>query len=161
MPGPILYSKNPLFATEIAERYRNGLYFAWVSEYFDPGTAAAALVAPSSTPLTIYNRLKEDCNGADEHSSLIRDYRKKFTRLAKEWWSDKSIDQDQRDEIIASVRSKTFKIWKPVIYVIPRHAIDAVRIKSVTRRNRAGHGPELQILDLKRHEFDIIELRYD
>ena len=35
MPGPVLYSTNPWFATEIASKYRGGNYFAWVSEYFD------------------------------------------------------------------------------------------------------------------------------
>jgi len=46
----------------------------------------------------------------------------------------------------------------PVMYVIPRHAIDATRIKAVRRPDRAGYGPEYQISDLERHEFDIVDL---
>lgn len=163
MPGPVLYSANPWFATDIAERYRNGIYFAWVCECFDSTTApagsAAALIAPSSNPRRIYRLLAEECDAEEGHSPAIRGYKKTFTRLAREWLADKSLTKDKYDEILASVRAPSWKIWKPVLYVIPRAPIEvAGRLFSVPRSARAAHGPELQICDLHREEFDIIEL---
>jgi hypothetical protein len=163
MAGPILYSTNPWFATEIARKYRDGHYFAWVCEYFDslmaPGSSAASLIAPSSNPKLIYSRLQQDCDKEDANSDLIRGYKKTFVRLARGWLADGSINQEQLDEIIATVRSHSWKIWSPVLYVIPRAGIEATgRLASVKRPDRASYGPELQVDDLNHHEFDIIVL---
>ena len=142
-------------------RYLNGYHFAWVCEYFDarkaPSGSAAAMIAPSSNPCRIYRNLREDQH--DDHSQMIRDYRKTFIRLAHDWLARGVISKNQRDEIIAEVRSRTGLIWRPVLYVIPREPIErAGRLVQVRRSARAAHGPELQITDLHRDEFDIIEL---
>ncbi len=80
-------------------------------------------------------------------------------RLARDWLSDGSLTLPEHDEIIAAVRGWTWTIWRPVLYVIPRSPLElAGRIQAVPRRDRAAHGPELQIKDLRRDEFDIIEL---
>jgi hypothetical protein len=161
VPGPILYSTNPWFATEVAEKYRGGIYFAWVCEYFDtntaPSSSAAARIAPSSNPRRISQLLAEECEGEEGHSPTIQGHKKTFGRLAKEWLAKNEVTKDQYDEIIASVRAKSWKIWKPVLYVIPRQPIElAGRLLSVPRDARGAYGPELQILDLRRDEFDII-----
>jgi len=161
--SPILYSTNPWYATEIAVRYKGGVHFAWVCDHFDarcaPPGSAAALIAPSSNPCRIYQKLLEDTTKQDEHSALIKGYKKTFARLAKDWLSDGSLVKNQYDEIIASLRGKSWRIWRPVLYVIPRLPIESVgRLVPVRRGSRAAHGPELQIVDLRRDEFDIIEL---
>jgi hypothetical protein len=161
--GPILYSTNPWFATDIADRYRGGIYFAWVCECFDtalaPPGSAAQMIASSSNPRRIYQNLAEDYHAGDEHSALIRGYKKTFCRLAKEWFASRSITKEQSDNIISSARSSTWRIWRPVLYVIPTATVLATgRLQSVRRQDRAGHGPEQQIADLHRDEFDIIEL---
>lgn len=162
MTGPVLYSTNPWFATEVATKYRNGVHFAWVSEHFDALTASttsgAALTGVSSVPKHIYERLYHDCKTEDGHSALIRGYKKSFRRLAQAWAADGSITELQRDEILTTVNSKSWRIWRPVLYIIPRHGIALSRIASVKRPDRASYGPELQIADLQPHEFDIIEL---
>jgi hypothetical protein len=163
MPGPILYSANPWFATDVAHRYRGGIHFAWVCECFDVKAAAsgtaAAMIAPTSSPQRIYRNLSEECKGQDEHSAGIRHYKKTFRQLAKAWLAKGEITRDQHDEIVASVNARTWRIWRPVLYVIPRAPIEAARrLLLVTRSNRAGHGPEQQILDLRPEEFDIIEV---
>jgi hypothetical protein len=163
VPGPILYSTNPWFATDIANRYRGGVYFAWVCEYFDivtaPAGSAAAKIAPSSNPARIYRNLSEECAGEEGHSPVIKNYKKTFTRLAKEWLAKGDIDKTQFDEIIANIRATSWKTWKPVLYVIPRAPIEAGgRLISVRRPDRGAYGPELQIIDLLRDEFDIIEI---
>lgn len=164
MTIPVLYSTNPWIAHDICMKYRKGIHFVWCSEFFDPKTApavsAAASIAPSSSPKGIYDALFDDHYREDTHSALIRGYKKTFCRLAKEWLSEESITKDQHDEIFATVKSKSWKIWRPVLYVIPRESLDKQgRIMSVERRNRAGYGAELQIKDLRREEFDIIETK--
>ena len=136
----------------------------WCSNFFDPKTAnagsAAAIIAPSSSPKGIYDALYDDHFREDTHSALIKGYKKTFCRLAREWLSENAISKEQHDEIIATVRSQSWKIWRPVLYVIPRESLDRDgRINSVKRRDRAGYGPELQIQDLRREEFDIIETK--
>ena len=162
MPSPVFYSANPWFAIDVSDRYRGGIYFAWVCECFDTTTALAhspaSMIAPSSNPRRIYQNLAEECRNEEENSPVIRGHRKTFTRLAKEWYADGSITKDQSDEIIASARAHTWRIWRPVLYVIPIAPIIADgRLLSVRRSSRAGHGPEQQIVDLRRDEFDIIE----
>jgi hypothetical protein len=117
------------------------------------------MIAPTANPCRIYRNLLEECRGTDAHSPLINGYKKTFTRLAKKWLSDSSLSKDHYDEIVVRVRSGTWTVWRPVLYVIPREPIEkAGRLISVPRRDRAAHGPELQIADLQRDEFDIIEL---
>ena len=163
MAGPVLYSANPWFATEIAEKYRGGVYFAWVCEFFDsereaPANSAATLIAPSSNPRKIYEDLCYDYKNQEEHLRVIRDLKKTFRRLAKDWLAKGEITDDQYAEIIASIEAPSWRIWKPVLYVIPRAPMNPSRIIEVKRPDRAGYGPEFQIVDLKRHEFDIIDL---
>jgi len=162
MGGPVFYSTNPWFATEVANKYRGGVHFAWVCECFDSSKAAAgtaaALIAPSSNPKRIYDTLYEDCKKEDRHSALIKGYKRKFRLLGRAWAGDKSISDEQCEDIIATVNSRSWKIWRPVLYVIPRAGIDAGRIQSVRVPDRAAYGPELQIADLRAEEFDIIEL---
>lgn len=160
--GAAFYSTNPWFSTEIAERYRGGRYFAWVCEYFDaseaPPGSAGSLIAPSSNPRKIYEDLLYEYRAQEEHPRVIRDHRKTFRRLAKDWKAKGEINDAQLAEIIASVNASSWKIWKPVLYVIPSRTIDPARVISVARSARAGYGPEHQILDLRRDEFDIIDL---
>ena len=122
--GAHSYSANPWFATEIARRYRGGNFFAWVSEYFDtelaPPGSAGALVAPSSNPRRIYEEMLVEYNAEEEHSRTRNAHRKTFSRLARQWFGTGELTEDQHDEIIASARARSWRIWKPVLYVIPR-----------------------------------------
>lgn len=162
MAGPVLYSTNPWIAHDIAIKYRGGLHFVWCSEYFDPLAAPTgssySAIAPSASPKGIYDSLHNDCKLEDIHSSLLKGYKGTFCRLAKLWLADGSINKEQHDEIVSSVRSKSWRIWRPVLYIIAREPIENTgRLKSVAHRKRAAYGPELQIADLLVQEFDIIE----
>jgi hypothetical protein len=79
--------------------------------------------------------------------------------LGKNWLADGTITKVQYDEIIASARAKSWRIWQPVLYVIPRENIAANRVIEVQRKDRAGYGPEKQIADLQLSEFDVIDFR--
>lgn len=163
MAGPVLYSTNPWFATDISTRYLGGSHFAWVCECFDaskaPHGSAAAMIAPSSSPREIYENLWKEKNREDRHGAIISGYKKTFVRLARDWLAQGKINSTQCDEIIATARAPAWNHWRPVLYVIPRKPIeDAGRLISVPNRQRAAYGPELQILSLVPNEFDIVEL---
>jgi hypothetical protein len=158
--GPILYSTNCWFAHDVAIRYRAGRHFVWCSEWFDPSRAppgsAAAAIAPSSSPKGIFDTLRGDCKGEDTHSALIKGYRRTFKRLAKQWLAANEITRPQLDEIVAAADSRSWNIWRPVLFVIPKTPVEE-RIVTVPHQRRAAYGHELQILDLMPHEFDLIE----
>jgi hypothetical protein len=81
--------------------------------------------------------------------------------LAAEWLAASQIVRDQHDEILATVKAHSWRIWRPLLYIIPRHAIEAAgRLEHVPRKQRAAYGPELRISDLQPHEFDIIEVPF-
>lgn len=164
MAGPILYSTNPWITHDIVTRYCGGRFFVWCSEYYDPAMAppgsAQAAVAPSSSPKGIYDTLWEDWTREDSHSALISGYRRTFKRLAAGWVANGSITETQAKEIVATVTSRSWKIWRPQLFVIGRSSIvPDTRIAQVLHARRAGYGPELQIADLRVTEFDMIETR--
>ncbi len=93
----------------------------------------------------------------DTHSYLISGYRKTFKRLAKAWRADASINELQYQEIVSVMKSASWKIWRPVLYVIPRAPIESAgRLRNVPHPDRAAYGPEMQIVDLLPQEFDLI-----
>lgn len=161
MTGPVLYSTNPWYAAEVARKYRQDRHFVWCSEFYNPSAASAAsaasAIAPSSSPKGIYDALHMDVEKEERHSALIGRYKRTFRRLAKIWLADGSLTKAQHDEITAVVGTQSWKIWAPVLYVIPREPIVATnRLSAVPHGTRAGYGPEFQIVDLLSHEFDMI-----
>ena len=159
--GPLLYSTNPTIASQIAVKYRHGKHFVWCSEAHSPALAPVgsliAAIAPSSSPTEIFLELKNACDREDRHNSKIKAYRKTYCRLADEWFANNDITDVERDEIKGIVRSHSWNIWRPVLYIIPRAPIEAAgRLIQVPHRSRAAVGPELQIVDLLPTEFDMM-----
>src|SRR2546425_3948102 len=157
-----LYSTNPWIAHEFAVNYRRDLHWVWCSEFYDPttapGTSAAAAIAPSSSPRELFDELKRDCDREDTHSHLIKRYRRTFRSLAAQWLAAGEITRDQHDEIVTTVKSHSWRIWRPQLYVIPpAPGESARRLIRVPRRHRAAYGPEVRIEDLKTGGFDIID----
>jgi hypothetical protein len=162
MPGPILYSTNPWIAHDFATKYLGGKHFAWCSEYYDPKSApagsASASIAPSSSPFGLFQLLQHEYQNEERHSDSKKRYRKTFKRLASEWLSSSLITKIQYDDIVSVVTTPSWRIWRPVLYIIPRGPIDAAaRLHPVPHAKRAGYGPEFQIWDLDLSEFDLIE----
>jgi hypothetical protein len=164
MPGPLLYSCNPFFAFDICERYRGGVFYAWCSEYLDaaiaPGISSAHYIPDNSRPLWIYTHVHRAAHAEDQGNDKIKNYRKTFRSLARDWFTRGEISPTAREEIIASVKAGSWRIWRPVIYVIPRAPIEATpgRLALVPRKARGGYGDEFIISDLRRSEFDVVTL---
>ncbi len=164
MPGPQLYSTNCWLAYDICTRYRRGKHYVWCSEHFDHAALASSspyyATAPSSSPRAIYEQLHVDSSHEDGHSALIKRLRRTFVRLAAQWLAAGEVTTAEHDEIIALAKSRSWRIWRPVLYIIPRAPIElAGRLEGVPRPQRAAYGPELRIVDLDTSEFDAIEFK--
>jgi hypothetical protein len=161
MGSLILYSTNPWFAHEFAIKFLGGKHFVWCCEQYDPnkGTSTSSYTfAPSSCPKSIYDLLEGACNSEDKHCSKINDYKKTFRKLALSYFADGSISDIQRDEILAMVSSVSWKIWRPLLYIIPREPLEkGGRLIPVPLAKRASHATEWNIKDLLSDEFEIIE----
>jgi hypothetical protein len=164
MPGPLLYSCNPFVAFDICMKYRGEIFYAWCSEHLDamiaPGISSAHFIPNNSRPLWIYNYVRDAAHAEDQGNAKIRNYRKTFRSLARDWFARGEITQAQRDEIIESVKPGSWRIWRPVIYVIPRAPIESTsrRLILAPRPSRAAYGEEYIISDLRRDEFDVVTL---
>ncbi|HEV7858386.1 MAG TPA: hypothetical protein VGO91_07125 [Pyrinomonadaceae bacterium] len=162
MPSALLYSTNSYLKLYIQEIYRGDVHFVWCSEQCDSKTLSSyspgALTAPSSNPADIYKELKRDVEGRDRHSAKINAQKARFTGLAITWEQAGEITTSQKDDIIYLVSTADFSLWRPLLYVIPRTSAIEPRLQHVPMAGRAGIGIEYKLPDLKRSEFEIIEL---
>lgn len=161
MPPPLLYSTNVFLKFLIQQKFRNDEHYVWCSDSFDAATAprysASSRVAPSANPADIYRQLRLDIEKQDRHSYKINAQKASLTSLAISWEAKGEITSNQKDEIIFMITNGTFDDWRPLIYIVPRNLV-AARLKDVPIHQRASFGDEFIIEDLKRFEFDLIEL---
>ena len=163
MPGPVLYSTNAWVKFHIQCAYRKQRHFVWCSEAFDSSKLGAyvtsARVPSSSDPATIYKELHAAVTTEDEHCAWITKQRNSLAKLAKRWNDAGEITDGEKTEILYLLKKATFKQWRPLIYVIPRAAVEA-KLELVPRHKRAGNGNEywLKEPDLGTSDFDVIEL---
>lgn len=147
-----LYSTNPKFSHIIAEKYQHNKHSVWCSDKYDPDGA------PSSNPCEIFITLQKDCESEDNHSALIKRYKKTFKGLAALWAASGKITADERDEIIAQINSKSWNIWRPQLYIICQSFFTGTkRLIAVPVTKRAALYTEWKIEDLDSSEFEIIE----
>jgi hypothetical protein len=164
MAGPVLYSTNPRFTEIVCDHFRGGRYGPlWCSEFFDPGSQGvlshAALIAPSSSPKPLYYEILNAVRNSDGGNQKLKEYRKTFAQLARDWLSKGEITQFQHDDIIALVKKYPFTIWEPRLFLLPRDAVTrSGRLHQVPAHKRAGVGMEYQVFDLPRAGFDVIIL---
>jgi hypothetical protein len=159
--GPLLYSTNTLLKYLICQKFRGDIHWVWCSEYFDSkrlgAYATGAMVAPSANPADIYQELRRDIAGRDSHSAKITSQKASLQVLAVQWHLSGELSDSQRDEIVYMVTTASIELWRPLIYVIPRAAVES-RFQLVPIEKRAGFGNEYIIPDLTGTEFDILEL---
>jgi hypothetical protein len=116
------------------------------------------MVAPSSSPCALANALLAEMELEDRHSTHRKRYRKVFRGLAATWAANGTLSDAQAQDIRDMVKQASYRIWKPIVYIIPREPVEAAgRLYPVPVSKRAGHGPEFRIEDLKGQEFDVME----
>jgi len=147
----------------IHEKYRSNVHYVWCSESFDSSTlspyVSGSLVPPSSNPKDIFLDLKKAVDSTDTHNPKINEQISGLSALAVKWEADGEIDAFAKNEIIFMVDNPAyFKHWRPLLYVIPRAPIAPSRIIPVPAAKCASLGNEYIISNLRRDEFDLIEL---
>jgi hypothetical protein len=157
----LLYSTNVFLKLLIQADYMNDVHYVWCSEEFDSNRVSAYsrsfLSPPSSNPADIFRQLKRDIDKKDAHSSKINEQKVGLTNRALEWEKSGLITATDKDDIVFMVNSAPLEHFRPLIYVIPRPPVET-RLKKVPMNLRAGIADEYTIDDLKRTEFDIVEL---
>ena len=161
MAEHLLYATYTDMKFRIQRDYRDDVHYVWCSEHFDAQTlgkyARGARTAPSSDPAAIYRRLAEDVEKSDLHSAKITSQRATLEKLAIDWAASGKISDDEKQEIIYLVNHAQIADWRPLLFIIPRHLVTG-RLELVPMAQRASPEKEYIIRDLKRFEFEIIEL---
>ncbi len=161
MAEHLLYATYTDMKFRIQRDYRGDVHYVWCSEHFDSQTLGkydpGAKMAPSSDPAAIYRRLAEDVEVGDLHSAKIVSQRTTLEKLAIDWAASGEISDDEKQEIIYLVNHAQITEWRPLLFLIPRHLVKD-RLELVPIDRRASPEKEYIIRDLKRSEFEIIEL---
>lgn len=161
VPKPILYSTNTFLKLLINEKYLGDIHYVWCSDCFDSSKTGAygvaAIAAPSSDPSRIYKQLQADVQKSDRHSAKINEQKLSFAKLAADWKADGRLSASDAEEIVYMADNADFQLWRPLLYVIPREKV-ITRLQDVPIARCASLGREFIIPDLKRDEFDIVEV---
>ena len=161
MAGPLLYSTNPFIKLIVQEKYRGDSHYVWCSESFDsnkqPGYSISSLVASTSNPASIYKDLSQGCKKGEKHCSKIGEIRTSLKALAVDWHLKNEITVEDKEELMLLADETDPMYWRPLVYVIPRHLVQT-KLTPINLGKRASFGNEFVIEDLKRDEFDIIEI---
>ena len=159
----VLYSTNVFVKYYIQRRWRSDMHYVWCSEEFDSAKARSyspsGQIPPTSNPLDIYRDLKRAVEAGDTHNAKIVEQRNTLLQLAIEWETKGEISAATSADISYIVQQyPDFRIWRPVIYVIPLTSSVESRKVQVPLARCAGLGPEYIIKDLSGDEFDVIEV---
>jgi len=146
----------------VNERYRGNVHYVWCSETFDASTlgtyVSGSSVPPSSNPKDILFDLKKAVDSTDRNNTKIKEQMSGLAALAVKWEKAREISTIDKDDIIYMVTEPAyFKHWRPLLYLNPRAPVES-RLIPVSAAKCASLGKEYIISDLRRDEFELIEL---
>ena len=155
----LLYYTNTRLAFEINEEYYRQEHYVWCNPYYDSlGLPPNASLPPSSTPADIYHALYREVQGADRHNEKIERNRNGLRNGAAAKERAGVIDALQKQKIIGLVDNAPFKLFEPVLYVMP-FALVARLAKTVAAGDRANPLHDEYIIEnLPRRCFGIVHL---
>jgi len=160
LPFIVLYSLNTLLAWRIANRYYGDRHFVWCTPHAHSKSVLprAMTTPPSSCPLEIAKRLKDDILGNDRHSAIIRQNCDGIMLGADINLKRKVISSQQRQYIYDTVAAAQLPDFSPLLYVIPLAKVIR-KLREVPPNERAHSlSWEYQIETLMPDEFDVVEL---
>jgi len=156
---PILYSTMTVLAYNINKKYYSDKHYMWCTPYFGSDFESPHFtVPPSSSPLEIYNTLKNEVNGADLHNTKIKLNKRGIRKGAAVMLKLKKISQEEHDDIVEITKRARDVQFKPILCVISR--LEAVpfykKVEIKDRANPLSH--EYILSDLPQSAFDIIRI---
>lgn len=157
----LYYSINTELAYFINKTYYRK-HFIWCSPIFDSLSldklSIFSKIPPSSSPLAIYSRFKEDVVRDDLHSTYISQNRAGLKKGAIQMLNDGVIDTSDFARIIGIIDQATIQQFSPLIYLIPKGFVET-NIKLVDVDSSANPlSIEYQISDLTEGLFEVIQL---
>lgn len=156
----LLYSTNTWLAYAIAERYYDGVHFAWCSPVYD-GTRADAHVniPPSSSPADLYRLLRDEVQRGEQHSAVLEQKRKGLIRGAEERCAQGLIGDAELEAIRETVERSTLSEYRPVLYLIPYDRVRDMVIEPSVSERAHPFSIEFKVDPLPREFFDVLELK--
>jgi hypothetical protein len=155
----LLYSTNTWLAYAIAERYYDGVHFAWCSPVYNGTKAPSHLnIPPTSSPAELYRALLAEVRRGERHSEQIKRNRTGILSGAQAKLDAGLITAARKDEIEKIVEDCHPHEFRPVLFVMPFKAVRSM-VDEVSVRDRA-HPMSLEycVAHLPRDRFDILEL---
>ena len=154
----VLYSTNTWLAYTIAEKYYNGMHYVWCTPYFDPrrhGNASG--VPPTSSPLEVYESLRQEVLRGERHSPKMKENRAGLRRGASAKRRTGIIDEAKEKEIITVIKLANGADFRPLMYVIPYSKVGR-KLREPPPEDKAHPlSAEYLIDELSRNQFDVIE----
>lgn len=156
----LLYSTNTWLAYAIAERYYDGVHFAWCSPVYD-GTRADAHVniPPNSSPADLYRLLRDEVERGEQHSAVLADKRDGLIRGAATRHAEGMIGDAEFDAIRQTVEKSPLHDFRPVLYLIPFDRVRATAVEASVEERAHPLSIEYKVDPLPRECFDVLELK--
>jgi hypothetical protein len=158
----LYYSANTRLAYFITEQFYQSTHFVWCAPVFNPmkldNYDVRSKIPVSSSPFKIYRNLLEDVQTNDKHSTKIEQNRIGLKKGAAIMREKGIIDDNDFARILTIIDKADISEFTPLLYLIPAHLISK-RIVQVDVESSANPlSSEYQIFDLKKSEFEIVEL---
>jgi hypothetical protein len=119
MPGPFLYSVNPLLKFEITRDFFGHRHFVWCADCFDARDHrlhAGAKVPPSSNPAELYAAIwAATIDRPDGHNHNIRDWRQGMKDRAIKLAAAGTIDAKAEADVIYLLDHAEMRQWRPLL----------------------------------------------
>lgn len=134
-------------------------HYMWCTPYFGSDFESPHFtVPPSSSPLEIYNTLKKEVNGSDDHNTKIELNRRGIRKGASVMLQLNKISKETHDEIVLISKRANHQLFRPLLCVIPR--LEAIpyykKVNIKDKANPLSH--EYIVSDLPQSAFDVIRI---
>jgi hypothetical protein len=155
----LLYSTSTWLAYAIAERYYEGVHYAWCSPVYEGKKAASHFnIPPTSSPAELYRALWEEVRRGERHSELMKRSRTGIVSGAKAKLKAGVITRQRRDEIEEIVEDSHPREFRPVLLVMPYDAVRDRVVEASVRQRAHPMSIEYLVEQLPRDCFDMLEL---
>lgn len=156
----LLYSTNTWLAYAIAERYYDGVHFAWCSPVYDGRKADAHVnIPPSSSPGDIYRLLSDEVERGEQHSSILENKSQGLLRGAHARRNEGIIGDADFANVERTIKTSSLNDLRPVLYVIPYDRVRGTVVEASVEERAHPFSVEYKVNPLSRDCFDMLELK--
>lgn len=151
---------NTWLAYAIAERYYDGVHFAWCSPVYDGRQADMHVnIPPSSSPADLYRLLQDGVERGEQHSAVLKGQRDGLLRGANMRRADGLISGSEFHDITRTVEGSPLNDFRPVLYVIPYDRVRGTVVEASVEERAHPFSIEYKVNPLPRDCFDMLELK--